>query len=226
MSKKPRLLFDCDGVLSDIVVHFLTTISKETGITHHPSEITDLDILKSIGKSHLEHHIEHAVLYDEFCLSMSVLGKAKSALKKLATYGEVFVVTAPYHQSPWMHHREQWLKNKLKIDKHHIIHTHAKYVVDGDFFIDDNVKHVNEWKQAHPAGCAILFSSLYNTNSVLIDGVIRTNDWNQIIEMVKAYDINAKNEKIKRCERIASKFVGYNVVKGHTLVELLLKECN
>lgn len=190
--KKIRVLFDCDGIFSDIVPHVLDLIADKTGVRHELSEVTDsLDILGSIGKKHLEKELlEPAVETDKFCLTIPVIEKAVTAFNEIRSFCDVFIVTAPYHQEPWMHHREAWLKKHLGLTKKQIVQTHAKFICHGDVFIDDNIQNVVAWKKEWPSKCGIVFSTQHNKHLAVANDLIVTDNWDKIVKIIRRLSDN------------------------------------
>jgi 5'(3')-deoxyribonucleotidase len=179
---KPEILIDCDGVMGDTIQHVLNLIDEKLGLKFSIEDVTDHQIFKALGIPEHEHIWDKAIEYDEHCLKIPVFAEAKNAIIELREFAEVFCITAPHVVKPWMHHREQWLIENMGFERSHIMQIKSKYMVPGDMFIDDRQENVESWHARHQDKLAILFETPYNH---LVDGVIRTRDWNKIVELAR-----------------------------------------
>jgi 5'(3')-deoxyribonucleotidase len=184
MRIKPRILLDCDGVLSDFVTHALDFVHRETGDYHDVSEITHWDVLKSLGKQHLLSSFNDEINTNKFCKTMPVFFDAKNAVKRLQHLGEVFIVTAPYNSPAWVVERASWIKTNFGIENDHIANLHCKYIVAGDVFIDDSTRNIDLWQKHHPNALSILWETPYSKKTKS-NKVVVTNDWEYVIDLIK-----------------------------------------
>ena len=177
-------MLDVDGVLGDIVSHVLDFVYDETGDRHDPSEVTQWDVLKSIGKKHLNKQWVEQITDHGFCSSIPVYPGAKKAVKRLERMGDVYIVTAPFDAPSWVYERYHWLKKYFDIGDDRVVNTKCKYIVEGDVFIDDDAYNVNTWRVHHPGGLAILWETSYS-KSPAYDDIVVTNDWQRVYDLIK-----------------------------------------
>ena len=102
----------------------------------------------------------------------------------LQQIAEVLVVTSPFKGSPtWAHEREAALEKHFDVSHTDVIHAKRKGFIRGDVFVDDKLNNVLEWRDAHPQGKAIHWSS--EEDSIL--GVIRTKYWGVVLEQARSF---------------------------------------
>ena len=180
---KPEILIDCDGVMANIGQAVVDLIAEKLQLYFCVDDIKKHEIFDSLGIPEYEYIWDDAITNEQNCLNIPVYHEAKIAIDELRTFADVYCVTSPHKTSPWMHEREQWLKEKMGFTKKRIIHTSAKYMIPGDMFIDDFQDNIESWKERHIDKTAVLFATNYNCET---SSAIRTNDWNEIIKLAKA----------------------------------------
>lgn len=137
-----RVLLDIDGVLCSFV---------EALVTEPPSS---WDFLT-------EEH-ERVIKKPGFVLSLKPYPQALRHVAALRLKHDVHFVTAPCDASlTWCHERRTWLEQHLRAFSDEVTFTHAKYLVQGDVFVDDNPEQVASWKAAN-RGLALLWDQPWN----------------------------------------------------------------
>lgn len=181
--RRPVLLLDCDGILSDFIGAALLALHAESGLSIEREAIRTWEVFDSLPP---EAQAYRTRVYDLLkaklgCVSMCVYDGAKEGVARVQELAEVVIVTSPFPGSDtWMSEREKWLKSHFGLTRDHVIHTSAKHHVKGDFFVDDKTDHVVKWAEAHPAGRAMLWNMKYNENDELPDNVSRIVGWDQL----------------------------------------------
>lgn len=179
-----RVLIDCDGPLSDFVGLFIQKAKEIYDVDIDKNQITTFNIEDCTPIT--KEQFLHICGQKGFCYSIKPVDGAINAVNELKNIGcEVFCVTAPMLSDYWVVERIAWLKEYFGIDISHQVHTSAKYLICGDYFIDDNVGNVNLWTK-HNDGKAFLWNAPYNFACDNFDGnVLRVNDWKTIINIIK-----------------------------------------
>jgi 5'(3')-deoxyribonucleotidase len=77
------------------------------------------------------------------------------------------------------------LKKHFNIDPKKVIHTSAKYLVSANIFVDDHPNNVQKWIDRQN-GIAVLWKHGYNSAHENTNRAIYTNDWNDLIRIVKS----------------------------------------
>lgn len=182
---KPRILLDCDGVLSDFIGPALDLIYEKTGDRHYRDEITQWDVFAALGKKDVEHILEDAVMHSKFCSSLPLLPGAKEAVDHLRTLGEVLIVTSPYNSPMWVYERNKWLEHHLGFSRKQVIHTAAKYAVSGLTLVDDSDRNLYQWHEHNKNGLPLLVDQPWNKDNEC-PAVVRTSGWNDIISRIES----------------------------------------
>lgn len=190
-----RVLFDCDGILSDVHQALLDFIYRETGSRFVKDDLTDWDAFKCLNMTHLErssflYEIRHRSFVekmDEFTDACSVFFN----MSKDYDDHDLVVVTSPYRDvdgfvvGQWVEERDRWLAEHLGLSDQAIIHTANKALIPGDVLIDDSKKNIAVWKKAYPRGHGILWKTPFNKiNDCGAD--VLTDDWAYVQDYINA----------------------------------------
>lgn len=199
--KRPRVLLDVDGVLADFVGAWLSIVNSVTGQQFTKEDVDDWSILESFEKrgvkdiARIKKICNAATGMEGFCADLAVLDGAQEAVRQLQSMADVFIVTSPWHSKQWTYERDQWVKNHFGIKRDHVVHTSAKYLISGDFLVDDKIENIlgdtvkgtPGWLEENPTGCGIVWEMPYNRGTPIPSGVMRTNNWDKVIEAVSWY---------------------------------------
>jgi len=145
---KPRILLDCDGILSDFHTPCLEILSELTGKDHNIDDIDEWDIFTSLG---IDKDTKDAT-YERmnkpgWCYSLKAYPGAIDGVNALRSIGDVYIVTSPMRGDTWHREREIWLYNHFGISTKNIVHTSSKHVIHGDALIDDREDNLVAWRK-------------------------------------------------------------------------------
>lgn len=185
---KPRVLLDCDGVLSAFVDGWLKLINAAWGTGYRVGDATDWDVLSALGIDPLDRPAAKKLIAvcPGFAAKLDVLPGAPAAVAQLREIAEVYIVTSPWNSNPtWTHDREMWLERHFGIPHARVIHTSAKHLIAGDVLVDDKTSTCEAWRTAWPNGVAVQWSTPHNARD-LWDGP-STSDWAHLIEIVEIH---------------------------------------
>jgi len=174
-----RMLVDVDEVLSNFGSYVLESAGsyfQEKAAKHSGHSWDFFEIFSPEEQNFLHEMIEK----EGFCASIPLQKGAQEAVRELRKLVDVYVVTSPYHSMPWVHERNQWLKEHFGFGKNEIVHTSAKFLVNGDIFLDDKPDNVLSWHKEHPRGLAMIWPSPF-TRSMPVDFV---RDWGHVLGRV------------------------------------------
>lgn len=102
---------------------------------------------------------------------------AVQGVKALAKVSDVYFCTSPMKVPNWCFDRQNWLKDRFGALAGKIVFTKHKFLVHGDILVDDKVKNIDSWQEAHPNGRGILWTpSLQQAGQ---------ESWDMLIEMAK-----------------------------------------
>jgi 5'(3')-deoxyribonucleotidase len=185
---KQVVLLDCDGVLFDFVRACLDWIEQRTGVLYDTSVIRTWDPFDSlpdrVNVSELKPEFEQYMSGPGACSSILPYPEALEGVRELVEIADVYAVTAPWWSSEtWVYERTQALRKHFKLHRDRVIHTNAKHLVRGDFFVDDKVSHVLRWRGSHldeHAGIPFLWDAYYNRDDPDATGLVRVKSWNEL----------------------------------------------
>jgi len=179
------ICLDCDGVLADFQSEALNIVNELLDSNYKIDDITDYYIQRLLPCDNLKNRFYEILNSSNIVLNLKPFEEAIEGFNKLKEIANIHILTAPLLTYPnWIKHRNLWLQKYFKIDPKLVIHTHAKYMIYSDFFVDDKPENIIEWKDKNSYGNAILWKQKYNENEK-IDDVYHFNDWNKLIELVK-----------------------------------------
>lgn len=182
MGSRPLVLLDCDEVLADFVGSVLSAAAEETGFEYRREEFHTWDIFDQIGGGpEVVSAIRRRVSEPGFCSQILPLPGAVEGFELLTEMADVYVVTTAWNSPTWMAERERWLARHFRLHRDHVIFATHKYLVHGDFFVDDKPDNVRLW-DAHRDGVALLWDAGHNR----LDGddLIRVVSWEELHERV------------------------------------------
>ena len=162
--KRPRVLIDVDGPLTDGFFETACHHLRARGVDAKPWAISDWDIFKSFETSARDEDAVRKILRGPgIAASFSPRPGALEFLNEMRAWADVYAVTAPLDGSPtWAHERETWLIERLAFNPQHVISARDKSIVVGDVLIDDKFSTVESWQAAHPESLAVLWREAHN----------------------------------------------------------------
>lgn len=183
MKKRPRILLDVDDVLVDFETPAEKLVSdllgREWTLAEGPQE---WDLFQALSKQQfkLAMQLIHVPGWSNCLLPFT---KAQTAVSILQEIGDVYAVTAAI---PWASDRCGYLDHHFGIDKNHQVYTKAKYLVSGDFFVEDNPSNLQQWLAENRQGKGIFWNT---RNNQRVEGYdkLRVSSWEEVIEMVRAF---------------------------------------
>lgn len=177
--KKLTLLVDMDGILVDLLAHWLSCIALDTGIVVNPSEVDGWAMEKHPKLAPLG--LDGVLKYlhqDDFFLNAPWLPGAHDGLKKLYTDGhDVNIVSSPSGPIS-AKEKYQWFKNQAPwFPSKNIMLANRKTLVRGDVLIDDHpqtgLDYVNTW----PEAIVMAIGYSYNKNLTNHSRIYRVNEY-------------------------------------------------
>lgn len=184
---RPRVLLDCDGILSDFVGGYLQLLNQHTGLRPDREQIDQFDIGAALGLTAEQSARMKRAIGSEADMArwLDVYPGAVEGVRRLQTIADVYIVTSPWNSNPtWTHDREHWLKRHFDIPHSRVVHTSAKYLCRGDVFVDDKVSTVVHWQVEYPTSKGVVWDTPHNRKE-LWSGP-RTSSWDALVEIVQA----------------------------------------
>lgn len=189
---RPRVLLDVDGVCADTVGAIMPHVNRILATDYDHRDVTTYKIEQAFNlNADQQVALRMAWCTRGFCQTIPVYPGVGVGVEALQAVSDVYAVTAPFGgNETWTHERDHWLYNHLSLTQHKIIHTSAKYTVDGDFLIEDNMDNLKAWLEAHPDGVGILWDQPYNQDPIghrAHPRVHRVSSWPEVIDLVKRW---------------------------------------
>lgn len=185
--KRLKVLVDCDGVLADFLRALLEWVKETTGTQYYPFNVTNYDILESIGEGHLKQAMQTHAGNGGWCSSFKPIHGAKRALDILRLEHDVVCVTTQMSTPAWAFEREKWLEEHMGFKKDDIIFTKGKHHVPGDVFLDDSGENCIRWHEEHPNSVSVVWDTSYNQDaepSYPTRNFKRVKNWHDFIALV------------------------------------------
>ncbi len=177
------ILCDSDEVLSDCVNPILDIVHDITGIRYKKEDLTNWDVLESIGRKDLQEQVSARCSVPGFCEGFQLLPGAQEGIRRLSELGTVVIVTSPMSVPNWAYERTRWLQKHFGIPRTRVIHTTGKEFVSGCCLIDDKADNLFRWKARNPHGKAFLWEAPYN-RFVQSSGLVKVSKWDEVIDVL------------------------------------------
>ncbi len=183
MARRKRLLIDVDEVLVDFMTPTFGLLEKLCGRSLNPYDCNGWDMFQLFTEA------EKQAVFAEiekpgFCASLEPKPGSIQAVQELRELVDVFAVTTHFSSPTWVHERDAQLMSLFGFKRREIVHTSAKFLVNGHYFLDDNPTHVSAWMEDHPTGVAMLWH-IPNTRNMGMDDV-RVRTWDEVLSRVRA----------------------------------------
>ncbi len=186
----PRLILDCDGMLSNYVAGVIETIFELTGKRFRPEDVKAWNVCRELGLSDAETHDVHThiAMTPGWAGHLPVCAGAREGVAMLVEIAEVYVATSPYPASPtWMWDRECWLRDRFGLPRSRILPINDKHLIAGDFFADDLADNVDAWANEHTYGIGVHWLTLHNQNERCRSRVFRVSRFDELCQIVKTH---------------------------------------
>lgn len=184
---RPRILLDCDGVLSDFIGGALATLNELYDTSFRREQVTEFDFTKALGMSAPAAAAAKRAIGSAagFARHLDVYPGAIDGVRQLREIADVYIVTSPWNSNPtWCHDREWWLAMHFGIPHALVIHTSAKHLVSGDILVDDKTSTCAAWRAAWPGGVAVQWQTPHNRRDDW-EGA-STSDWADIVDLARS----------------------------------------
>jgi 5'(3')-deoxyribonucleotidase len=182
------VVLDSDDVLSRCNHKMAETAKDILGRHWDEEEISTWDFFTAVGHENhpgLKKHVETAMRSKGWCASMQPFDGAVEGVRKLQEVADVHVCTSPFGGEFWEAERRQWLYDQFRIPSKKVMQGFSKFLVRGDFFVDDKPKNIQEWTawgiENSVHGTAYLWDRPHNRNE---GGMPRVRSWGELIEHV------------------------------------------
>lgn len=180
-SRRPRVLLDVDGVVADFVQLMVNAVRnlklRDIPLNWRP---TKWDVAKELGLTNKQEDEVYEVL--RLPGSANILHPfpgAVQGVKRIASLFDVAFVTAPVGGSQtWCYDRMEWLERHFGAELgSRWVFTDHKYLVYGDFLVDDKPENCLDFKEAWPGSVPIRWQS---PGMSVHEGIIHVSTWKEV----------------------------------------------
>lgn len=184
---KPDLLLDLDGVARNFIAGTLPLVKGITGRDHYHDDVDQWRVEHAFKLTPEEtKEMYRGVNQEGWCRALPLYEGAKEGVAQLREVVNIYPVTFQYPSLWWVRECEEWLVEHFGIDPNDIVHTNAKHITYGDYFVEDKtaalVKWREHWRKRGLEGKPIKFSRRYNENDAW-DGLV-VHNWPQLVYLV------------------------------------------
>lgn len=166
---RPVLLFDLDGIVTDLVSKWLAVYNRDYSDNLRPEDITSWDWDRFV-KPECGKRIYYYLSRPGFFADLKPIPGAIEALERLSHRLELVVVTAS--PASGMRDKADWVKRHLPfVPKHNLVVTYRKDLVLGDFMFDDAPRNLE-----HTPATRIMMDYPYNRD---FDDAYRVRNWTE-----------------------------------------------
>jgi len=182
---RPVFLIDVDQVLADFVPPAIEAMSQVLGRPWSLDEAPpdEWDMFTVLSEKEQE-AVDAIIDAPGWCSALKPIEGSREAVEELRRHSDVYVVTAHRRKArEWVYERERWLVEHFGFDRGHIVHTGAKYLISGGYFLDDHPGKVVDWTVCNPRGVGMVWSTEHNRRLKGFDAY-RVYSWQEVINKV------------------------------------------
>ena len=180
----PRVLLDVDGIVASFCGAAVKVMSQLSGKPIHHDDIDRWEVTEILESHEMRMAAKAEFNKEGFCQSFELYDGAQEAVQALRHISNVYFVTAPMKDNrSWMPERVEWLMHHFDMPFTRVAFVCDKFMVNGDFLLEDSPTNAENWLAENPHGTALLWDRRYNRNQ---DGkFIRVSNWDEVIQAVK-----------------------------------------
>ena len=158
MIHKPRLILDCDEVLSEFIDHALECLGGPL-VRDQVTEWSWAHLLNESTRQAYNGLLQES----QFWHSLPPRDEALALWPQLNAKYDIWICTAPYWPcDTWQLVRMTWLQKHFRFDKEKLICTQAKHLIGGNIFVDDRGDTVQRWRHENRSGHGFIMDQPWN----------------------------------------------------------------
>lgn len=144
-----RVLLDCDDVLADFCGSIRDRCKPELDL----GTVSEWDMFKYFRREERDYAFK--TLEDPaFCRAMPLVADSQRAVARLDSFGfDIYCVTTPFKKCrEWENARRDWIEEYFPGLFRDVIFCDDKFLIRGDFFVDDKPQNLVKWRNENPQG--------------------------------------------------------------------------
>jgi 5'(3')-deoxyribonucleotidase len=170
-----RIAIDMDEVVADTIAHFLERYNEEFTETLTPAHFHGKHVFDVIAKAH-QLRARAYFQQEDFFADIPVMPGSPEVVEALMAKYDVFITTAAMDVPTSFQAKFQWLLRHFPfIPASNVVFCGDKSIIAADFMIDDNVRHLTNFR-----GEGILYSAPHNASETRFR---RVNNWSDVRDM-------------------------------------------
>lgn len=187
MTIKPRFLCDVDGIAADFMAEAIIIVNSITdqGLTY--DQLHHWEVLDYIEDPEHKKIALNELNKAGLCERINLYENSIEAIKELNEITNLYFITSPMMNNVgWLNERYAWLVKHFEIKKHQLGYVTDKFIVHGDFLLDDSQSNLIKWieEPINKNGKALLWDRPWNKH-VEDNRLTRIFSWQQVLDLVK-----------------------------------------
>lgn len=167
-----RIAIDMDEVMADTMARYLELYNSDFGSELTPAHFQGHHFFDVIDPAHRSRAAEY-FSREEFFAEIPVMPGSAEAVRELNERYEVFITTAAMDVPCSFNAKFHWLQRHFDfIPTSRIVFCGDKSIIAADYMIDDNVRHLRNFR-----GEGILYTAPHNIHETAFR---RVNDWDDV----------------------------------------------
>ncbi len=176
LEEMKRIAIDMDEVVADTMARYLKLYNADFGLELTPSHFHGHHIFDVIDPAHRARAYEY-FQQAEFFAEIPLMAGSVEVVRELTGQYEVFITTAAMDVPCSFNAKFGWLRRHFDfIPPSRIVFCGDKSIVAADYLIDDNVRHLRNFR-----GEGILYTAPHNVHETAFR---RVNDWEDVRAML------------------------------------------
>jgi len=170
-----RIAIDMDEVMADTMAHYLERYNADFGRNLTVKDLHGRYVLEVIDADHRERAREYFE-QEDFFANIPVMPGSQDVVRDLTKRYEVFITTAAMDVPCSFSAKYFWLQQHFPfISPSNIVFCGDKSIIAADFLIDDNIRHLRNFR-----GEGIIYTAPHN---VYETAWRRVNNWEDVRRM-------------------------------------------
>lgn len=183
---KPTFLCDVDGIAANFVEMAVEVMNKVSGQSIHMDQVDCWDVTQLLLEQEHREESKKQFLSHGFCASFNEYVGTKEAIHKLNNSTDLYFVTSPMMDNKsWMQERAEWLISRYGVRHNQVNFVTDKFIVRGDFLLDDSGKNCSLWADRNPFGIPMIWDRPHNRNEH-DKRVTRVHSWDEVLDIVSS----------------------------------------
>lgn len=154
-----RFAIDMDEVMADTIAHFLEKYNRRFGRAITPGDFYGRPLFEIIDEAHRLEAREY-FQQEDFFADIPVMPDSPEVVQALMQRHEVFITTAAMDVPKSFNAKFHWLQRHFPfIPTSNIVFCGDKSIIAADYLIDDNVRHLGNFR-----GEGIIYTAPHNVH--------------------------------------------------------------